>query len=65
MFQLTLTQIAFELGLAEMLGDAIVVVAWTAFVLALIVICSLSTHLLLICAAYLANRERASPRRRS
>lgn len=57
MTQLIFAQLGSELGLLAQIYDVLIFVSWALFVAALIVVCSLSTHLLTLACMFLWNRR--------
>ncbi|MCC6920849.1 MAG: glycosyltransferase [Alphaproteobacteria bacterium] len=53
-----MTQLGTGYAIWSQLGDVLITVAWVAFVLSLIVVCALGTHLLVITGTFLANRKK-------
>lgn len=58
MSQLVMTQLGTGYAIWTQLGDVLITAAWVAFVLSLIVVCALGTHLLVITGTFLANRKK-------
>jgi cellulose synthase/poly-beta-1,6-N-acetylglucosamine synthase-like glycosyltransferase len=58
MTQLIMTQLGTGTALWWQVGDVLVILAWTAFVIALVGVCTLGMHLLVLTGLFLANREK-------
>lgn len=58
MSQLMLTQLGAGSAIWSQVNDVLVIVAWVAFVAALIMVCALGTHLLVLTCTFLFNRKK-------